>query len=241
MVRRNVFWMCVWDVWEGPLAVLLPGSDLLTDNRFSPWGFGESGSECAGCWKHTWMGVECHHFSDSWTQLSIIRICRDIFIWGPLQMWSQHQSAARTFLTIWKLQDLHSCWEKGEDLGVSWDKGQHSFCPQSLAVLAMVLTQELQPINRWSLGCQTTLFPLFQLTASFLKHFAWNPGPSEAKWQISHWLWWDRCYFSGTVTHQPSSLAKLWTYTCRSHIKTAPRSQEIHIFGIKNSLQADTV
>jgi len=38
--------------------VLLPGSDLLVNGRFSPWRYGESGSECAGCWKLTQMGVK---------------------------------------------------------------------------------------------------------------------------------------------------------------------------------------
>lgn len=80
--------------------------------------------------------------------LSLIRNCRDIFIWGSLQMWytwwPYYQSVAWSFFIIWNLQDLHRWREKGEDLGVSRDKGQHSFCPQGFAVLAMVVTQELQ-------------------------------------------------------------------------------------------------
>lgn len=38
--------------------MLLPGPDLLTASGFSPWRFAERGPECAGCWKHTRMGVK---------------------------------------------------------------------------------------------------------------------------------------------------------------------------------------
>lgn len=59
--------------------MLQPGSDSLTASRFSPWGFGESGSECAGCWKHTGMRVKSVTPPVT-ADLSLIGNSSDIFI-----------------------------------------------------------------------------------------------------------------------------------------------------------------
>lgn len=109
---------CLWDVWEGPWQYSCQVLTCLLQTGFQPGDLGEVDLSVLGAGStHGWVwSVTTSVTAD----LSLTRICSDISIWGPLQMWyiwwPQHQSVAWTSFTIWICRSCIDVGRKGNTL-----------------------------------------------------------------------------------------------------------------------------